>query len=331
MEKSLTAFFLGMVILVSGCGGSGDDGFVATDENSLIKPAKGSFIGAVTPGDFAKFSFDGENLSYQIEGPIYGNLTETVKVKVWHQEPFYYNDEQNIYSMFLGDIAVISAKINNKSSLIVGLSESQIESPEDVSGDYVIAGFSLSGEQVEISKISINSDGNWSLYNDKGEEINYGTWQFSEDKNYLIANGISGVLNIVITPGEKKGIIVDFGDGSDVALGQQSFPLTMDDVVGNYTYYFHSGNLECIGFVSVDNSGTIYFEDKWCSDGLPEVGSGKVLKLNETCDGTPVNGVLCAKAVGNYQTYTYDVVINNKDGYYIATMPGIVEIGVVQK
>jgi hypothetical protein len=322
---ALTGFATTAII---SCGGGGGGGSVSS--------TKASYSGAASQGDLATFTFDGKNLTYQISGPVFGNIPpKTIQlIPVQNGENFVYKDKWDDYYYFSGNLGVAEIYLtdSDKATYVVGLKSVQIPDVNTVAGNstegkkyiYIYIPRDIINDDIEGYLLTIKPDHTWQLSDGAS-----GNWKIVENHVEAYDSDGNKVANVIIKPGQSRaGIIVDinpaFGGGFGIGLEQK--PLKPEDLTGVYqTYYYYlnatayynatteeerrNAEIECFGKLYVNGNTYTYIEN-WCSDGEPDNVTVSNIKLNQLCDGTPMNGVACADG--------YNIFVDPEDGYFIA-------------
>ena len=319
MLGMLLALFTAGGMMLAGCGGGGG-GSVSSSSSSGSSTSEGTYTGAASQGDLAIFSFDGKNLTYEVSGPVFGDKKGTMTLeKVASDSPVYKNPEGDVYMFFAGNLGIAEIDFdNNQVAYVVGLKDVKAPDMQELNGKDLLYFEALNDGTTSIKELKLGN-GTWELYDLNGNEISNGTLEIQD--NYLVAKeGNDTVARVIIEPGNRLAFVVDYADGSGFGIGLERKELTTEDVVGTYLnhYYDDNDDIECVGKVTIQESenGTITYnyDETWCSDGQPEDDKGVIL-LNQLCDGTPFDGIVCVKS--DITGEEEEAFIDSQDGYYI--------------
>ena len=294
--------------MLAGCGGGVSNNTVS----------ESTYTGAASAGDLAIFSFDGENLTYNVSGPIFGSKNGSLSLSP-EIPGFLYTDKYNNHYFFSKNLGVAEIELDNgKTAFVVGLKDVANPTAENLAGTsgkrYLYIEVDTNGT-IEGRILNIKPDKTWSI--DGGSKN--GTWEVKG--NYVAAKDENGtiVANVIVKPGKSRsGIIVDLADGTGFGIGLEQKALTNSDLTGTYkTYYYDpQSGVKCFGTLEVSENSTTY-QETWCSD-----NSTKTLNLtitaNQLCNGTNVDGVACADD-GNGTKF--NMFIDPVEGYFIAINP----------
>ena len=318
VSLAIIAIFTGIGII--SCGGGGGSEGNNSSSNSSTANSKASYTGAAFQGDLATFTFDGKNLTYHIQGPVFGDVNGTIQLTpIIQGETLVYKDKWDDYFYFSGNlgIAEVYPSDSDIATYIVGLKDVKTPNIADIAGtsgkNYIYLGVSPSGE-IEGYILTLKPNKTWQL-----SDGTNGTWTIKG--NYIEAYDNNGnrVANVFIKPGKSRaGIVVDLLNGG-FGIGLEQKPIKPEELTGTYqTYYYkpptgnNSKEIECFGTLTVNGTHYVY-KETWCSDGEPSQPIEANITINQLCNGKQVNGVACADG--------FDIFIDPVDGYFIAINP----------
>jgi hypothetical protein len=339
---------------IASCGGGGGGGSVST-QATVPQDSQGTYTGAATAGDFARFSVNGTTLYYTVTGPIFGELNGSVEM-----EPMFGNLDTHFWKSKGGDVkAFFSRNIglayvetsDGREAIITGLRKvTDINTIIGKTFVYVdLRNSGIDGCEITINGSSNDTYGNFT-YECLSGTSGAGCWKLDISNNRLLAtteptqdaNGNPDCANwdgsnpteyVVAKPGNNRaGFVVDHTDGSGVGIGleKKAYSTELDP---NKTYTFEILGIYpdeiCPGTVTVYFNGTEWVYE-WQSDYCNETSNG-TLALDNICPGTAYEGVICA--TNNVSGNQYNVLFDPVDGYYIAvsTDGENIEIGALKE
>jgi len=322
--SSLLAISIFVPSILTGCDGGGDSSSSSSSSGTTTTTTTVSaYYGAVSAGDFAEFTFDGKNITYKLEGPVFGNLSGSFPVEINVQKPFYkgVEDDTVVYLMLSGNIGFAKSVYNNSNVFIAGLKETGTLTEEEIANKKFVYTAVRNDLSVENYSLEFASDKTWKAYDLNGNEIANGFWDLIDGK-YIDVKDTNGntLSKVVIKPGvNRAGFVVDLRDEvGGFGLGIEQKPLTKEEVVGTYYYYSYDKDYDedCYGVLNVyydDATGDYKYKAKavWCSIpqdiGFEETGT---LTLNSPIDGMAT--------LTDPQGLKGNVFADVEDGYFIA-------------
>ncbi|ADU97396.1 putative lipoprotein [Thermovibrio ammonificans HB-1] len=313
MKKSLT--LLTLLVALSSCGGGGGGSTNLSSENTTATSV--TYLGAASQGDLAKFSLNGNSLTYEVQGPVFGDVKGNMTIQVNQQKPFYKGEVNGtqVYMMLSGNIGFADVIINGTDTLLVGLSNIGNLTDSEIAGkDFVYVEVLNTGE-VGGYTIRLNSDHTWTMYDFSGNLEDSGSWQMTSENYVNATDSYGNTYHVIIKPGiSRAGFIVDLPNGFGIGLEQKA--LTQNEITGTYSYYSYDVQYDedCFGTVKVwyDNSTNTYkylAKTIWCDDpadiGYEENGT--------LTPNSPVNGTLTLTDPQGNKGYIF---LDPEDGYF---------------
>lgn len=345
----LSSIFLS-VGLMAACGGGGGG---TTTQIEPSQDLQGTYTGAATKGDFATFTVSGTTLSYTLEGGIFGKKSGSINIEPLAEgagpDTHFWKSEDGTAKIFLSGnigLAYVSNIDGTRDAIIIGLKD--VENIANIIGKtFVYVDLRTNG--VDVCEIKI-----YGTSNDTSGTFDYtclvggsgtGCWNLDSQRNRLAVttnlldpnscanwDGSNPTAYVVAKPGNNRaGFIVDYTDGSGVGIGleKKSYSTELDE---NKTYTFEtlSTNGEiCPATVTVSfNRDISAWRYTWSSPGCNFESAG-TLYIDQTCNNTPYDGIICAQ---NDRGTQYYVMFDPIDGYYMAinTEGNYVEIGALK-
>ena len=270
MKKGLLISAIASFILI-GCGG-GDNNNTSTQP---VKTSPKTYLGAATVGDFAKVTFDGVNLKYDINGIKLVQKSGTVKITK-NLNNFVYQDSDGRY--YLASGGIMFSKVDDVP--VFTLNNTTTNASDFAGKKYNL--IVITNDSVSLKKLTINDNKTWSF--DSGEN---GTWLFKDDHIIVKSDG-KEIANIIINKANgHTALVVDFIYG-DVAIGAEASAIETTNDTFNTAWL--SDNNGCYGNIKVNGDKFTQHEEQ-CTDGDPDPDITGNLTLNPTIDGTKYNGL----------------------------------------
>jgi hypothetical protein len=355
MKKSnLISLISGLAIaaLFSCGGGGGGGGSTATISVQPSTDYQGTYTGAASAGDFAVYDVQGNRLSYQVKGPIFGQISGNLTLQplaidanstthFWKASVngtnVYVFLSKNLGLAYIPDLETADGSTVN--ATILGLrNATNIQNIIGKSFVYVDirtnTGISYDGCVVNINGNSTSEVGNFT-YECLNSGSGQGCWKLDLQNNRLIAVETTNTTDctnqdynnpdfyVVAKPGSSRaGFILDHADGSGIGVGLEQKSYTTDlDTTKIYVFETldwddNDNPIEATVKVYYNNTSG-QWQYTWQSS---QYNSSGKLYLDTYCDEygntNPMEGVICAynENSGNY----WDVMLDPVDGYYIA-------------
>ena len=319
-----------LVFLMVSCGGGGGGNSSSGGSSST------TYLGSVGPGDFARVTISGNTLTYEISGSVLGNKSGTLQMEAYPGKKSFYkllDDNRNkVADVFLsGNMVFAGVNIDGNYYALVGLKK--VENglkKSDVIGTYNYVHVKNPGPTLEYYRLQVYDNGTYSAENILNPSVSEtGCWKLAGTGDYLLAKAGESDCNnvnnwdykIVVRPGTRKAIVVDYVDGSGFGIGLESYNMT--SVSENMTtctveYYWWNTNRDEDGWGNATynrSNGTINLEE-YDFDGTPEGTISGTVRLDKIYNGTdfiPHQGMAFLSTQNGNGTIFFDP----DEGYFI--------------
>ena len=316
------------------------------------------YTGAANPGDFAQYTIRGNQLDYNVTGAVFGNKSGTLNlIDVTGSGLFYLApDGHGDYLKILrsNNLGIAVVPTGSGDTFVVGLQVAldSIDVNKIAGKTYIYAEIDKNNDgthSIEGALITLNSNGTLSMLRMDGSQ-DTGCWKVSG--NHILAKGdgatdcssitdttadVRAVIKPSATTNGRAGFIVDLVDGTGIGIGLEQKAIDINDLNATfeaYEYPLNGTDDPVLVHVVVDNNGTdgnftgtpYSCDTNGCSLDYSAAESGTI-KINQTCDGHSIDGVMCAVRNHNGIPVSYIGFVDKDDGYFIMTSSNSVLIG----
>ncbi|EDP75805.1 hypothetical protein [Hydrogenivirga sp. 128-5-R1-1] len=296
-----------------------------TTSTSTSKTApSGTYIGAAAQGDYAKFTVNNNQVTYEFTGYwatqwCGGTCSGTADLEAYNNGQTFWKVLQNgqkVADMLLANnLGLAAIKEGSNIALIIGLQHSADPTQTSVVGNYIYLELKTTG--LILADLTVNNDGTFTYYDLTSNTSGSGCWALDTQNKVIQAKlGISncssynpsndGVdVRVYVKPGtNRKAIVVDYADGSGFGIGLEKVAVA-SEFDNTKTY-----NIEYFSYDVTNNSpelGTSKLEYKNNQWQYVWQGGGNtycaVVQFDQDCNGNNYPGLTCA-TVGNYDSNT---------------------------
>jgi len=176
------------------------------------------------------------------------------------------------------------------------------------------------------------------------EELSSGCWRVIND--HIVAsvevedcrdiNDSNADARVIVKPGvSRSGIVVDLANGAGIGIGLEQKAILEEEVRGTYetftTFADEEGGSEEIFYrvvVSLVDENFVYQATPYDSNTFTLDNAHTIegeIAINQMCDGTPIDGVMCVTLPGGMKTLGF---MDPEDGYFMLMGPGVLMVGV---
>jgi hypothetical protein len=326
------------------------------DDFSSAQQGGNNFTGAANPGDFAKFSVNGNQLDYNVTGQVFESLSGSMSLTDMTGNGVFFSGNLGggeTLKVARADnlgIFVVPTDDDGNETVIMGLevSESNITEQDIWDKSYIYAEMGNNGSRyVSGHIVRLDQDNSMVIYHADGAQPSDGCWKPVGNHvvvklgsgNNLCTDGYGDLndnnadIRVVIRPqttSGRSGFIADDVNGNFIGIGLEQRAINITDMNGTFDAYSYKfdGSGEVFVEVSVTNDGSdasyttkpYICDQNGCtlSSDPNHITSGSIY-INSLCDQTDLNGTMCIVEDDSNPSDGSMGFIDSDSGYFMIT------------